>query len=139
MLRKPAIRLNYPHFLPSDTEVWTRFLIKYPDHFDLVDYDIHVGKGIDLDPSWEQNIATMATTITQRRIDVLGVKGAVWYIVEVKKDPGVTAVGQLIGYRVLYKLQFPDRPTPRLLLVSNRVDADLQTILENQHISYFVV
>ena len=139
MFNKPRIRRKYPHFLPSDTEVWTRFLEKYPGHFDQVDYDIHVGKGITPDPDWEPNIAQMATCITQRRIDVLAVKGSLFYIIEVKKDPGVSAVGQLQGYRILYKLQFPDRPTPRLLLVANQVDADLETILESLHIAYFVV
>ena len=139
MFRKPKILLNYPHFLPADTEIWTRFLIKHPDHFDSVDYDIHVGKGIAVDPAWEDNIARMATTITQRRIDVLGVRLKTWFIVEVKKDPGVSAVGQLIGYRILYKAKYPDRPTPRLLLIANQIDADLKTILLNQYISYFVV
>ena len=139
MFRTPVTLRRYPHFLPGDTEIWTRFLTEYPYYFSKVDYDIHVGKGIEVDPDWDSSIAIMATTLSQRRIDVLGVKGATFYIVEVKKDPGVSAVGQLVGYRILYKAQYPDRPTPRLLLICNRVDADLQTILEQSRISFFVV
>ena len=125
--------------LKSDSEIWDRFLQKYPDYFDMVDYDIHIGQGVTPDPSWDPNIASMATALTQRRIDVLGVSGLLWYIVEVKKDPGVSAVGQLIGYRVLYKAQYPARPTPRLLLISDQVDDDLAVILSTQNISSFVV
>ena len=125
--------------LKSDSEIWDRFLRKYPNHFDMVDYDVHVGKGITPDPAWEPNISAMATSLSQRRIDVLGIKGLLWYIVEVKKDPGVSAVGQLIGYRVLYKLQYPARPTPRLLLLSDQVDDDLAIILASSNISSIVV
>ena len=139
MFNAPTLRLNYPHMLKSDSEIWHRFLQKYPDYFDMVDYDIHIGQGVTPDPSWDANIASMATALTQRRIDVLGVKGLLWYIVEVKKDPGVSALGQLIGYRVLYKLQYSTRPTPRLLLIANRVDDDLASILSSQNISSFVV
>lgn len=136
---KPTIRYRYPHLLNSDNAIWSRFLKKYPDYFDLVDYDIHVGKGIALDPTWDPQIQKDATMLTQRRIDVVAIKGKVYYIIEIKQYPGAACVGQLITYRILYKQKYPDRPTPRLILVANKVDRDLITTLEELHISHFEV
>lgn len=139
MFRKPIIMRNYPHFLPADTAIWTNFLLQYPDYFELVDYDIHVGKGIEPDPSWSPEIRYMAITLTQRRIDVLAIRNNIYHIVEVKKDPGVSSVGQLLGYRILYEADYPDRPTPKLVLICNSLDRDLRLILDSLGISYFIV
>ena len=135
----PKLRHRYPHLLASDTEIWSRFLTKHLDYFDVVDYDIHVGKGIKLDPTWSENIKKDATTLTQRRIDVVAVKGRVYYIIEVKEDPGASCIGQLLTYRILYKEKYPDRPTPQLMLIANNIDRDLQTVIDKLKISTFVV
>ena len=38
-------RYKYPHLIGEDTEVWTRFIKKFPDKFETVDYDVKVGQG----------------------------------------------------------------------------------------------
>lgn len=136
---KPDFRYKYPHLLASDHAIWERFLHKYPDYFDLVDYDVHVGVGISLDPAWTPEIAKMATTLTQRRIDVVAIKDRKYYIIELKEDPGVSSLGQLLGYRALFCKDFPDVPIPGLILISNRIDNDLLEILTTYAIQYFIV
>lgn len=54
------LRRMYPHLLPDEAEVWTRFLVREPEYFSLVQYDVHIGKGAEPDLSWPESIRQMA-------------------------------------------------------------------------------
>lgn len=132
-------RYKYPHLLPSDAKLWDRFIAKHPNYFDSVEYDVHVGEGTTIDPDWPDEIAYMAKTLTQRRIDVLGYKGDHIYIVELKVDPGVSVLGQLLAYDTLYLKEHPDIAHTTLVLIANKVDKDLTYILKQHNILYYTV
>lgn len=136
---KPHVRSKYPHLLPSDAAIWTRFLQEYPNQYDLVDYDIHVGKGQIPVPGLEPNIKRMAKILTQRRIDVVAKKGSRLYVIEIKLDPGVSVIGQLVAYRQLYFEQFNLPRRPEMILITNRIDRDLVSVLKDLRIRTFVV
>lgn len=132
-------RYKYPHLLPSDAAIWDRFIREYPNFFTEIEYDVHVGEGIEIDQNWPDYIATMATTLTQRRIDVIGYKDNSVWIVELKQDPGVSALGQLIAYQSLYLREHTELNKTELCLISNRIDRDLSFLLQKHNIHAYVV
>lgn len=132
-------RYKYPHLLPSDAAIWDRFILQNPDFFSEIEYDVHVGQGIEIDQDWPDYIATMATTLTQRRIDVVGYKDNQIWIVELKQDPGVGALGQLVAYQSLYLREHTAIERVELCLISNRIDRDLTFLLTKHGIHYYVV
>jgi len=131
-------RRKYPHLLPSDARIWHAFIETHPDLFDYVIYDIHIGNGVQPNPSWNEKTKEMAKTLTQRRIDVIGFKNNQLWLIELKAGPGVSALGQLVAYEHLYKRQYPNTK-PILYLICDRLDDDLRYCLQQQQIKYTVV
>jgi len=66
--------------------------------------------------------------LTQKRIDVVAERdGEVW-IFEVKPDAGLSAIGQVLSYRVLYKQHFREERPIKLAIVTTRVDDDIREV-----------
>ncbi|MBA7520713.1 hypothetical protein ES705_12809 [subsurface metagenome] len=130
---------KYPHLLGEDKEVWTRFVVKFPNRFDTVDYDVHVGTGII--PAGEVDIKTTEQwkDLTRKRIDVLGWKGKFAQIIEVKKRVGLPALGQVLGYRFLYQREYPDVFLKQPLILCSRIDKDDSDVLVNFGVLFEVV
>ena len=119
--------------------IWTTFLQAYPHYFDAVAYDVHVGEGQVPPGETDPAILKMSRDITTRRIDVLAERRNQIYIVELKWDPGVSVVGQLVSYRSLMAQKLPQARNFGLIAIMNRIDPDLKTVLDDQNILYHVV
>lgn len=133
------LRRKYPHMLGEDIPIWERFVAKFPDRFDSVDYDWRVGQGMDLDQGWEEGIKRMATAISQKRIDVVGWLGDQLTIIEVKKSVSTGTLGQILTYRSLFVHEFPYFEIPALLVVCEFLGIDDRTVLEDFKIPIEVV
>lgn len=130
---------KYPHLLPADIDVWVKYITKYPDKFDRVDYDVHVGDGIEPDERLPANIVKMAIHLTQMRIDVVGYKGKNKTIIELKDRSTSSAIGQLIAYEQLYKRTFGTTQKFDLLLITNYITRDVLFVAAQNNITVTVV
>lgn len=114
-----------PHMLPVDVPVWFRFLDAYGSQIQSLYYDCLLG-GPFLTPEQEQDpFQRMWRFNTSKRADAIAeVQTEVW-IIEVASYPGLRAVGQLQVYQTLW-IENPKIIKPeRLMLVTERIDADL--------------
>lgn len=129
-------RINYPHMLGGDVSIWERYIALNPIRFDSVAYDIHCGEGQPVDPSWDLNIQTMAKTLTQRRIDVLGIRDGYYTIIEVKVQAGTSAIGQLLCYRRLFQETFSYPLDIDLLLITDLYNRDVLNLCKHFGIEF---
>jgi len=136
---KPEKRFKYPHLSPADKKIWERYLATMPTSLGAVSYDLRVGIGQDPGETYQDNIRTMAVKLTQLRIDVLNKFNNSYQIIEVKFDPGPGAVGQLIAYRDLFVLEYPELRPVNLFLLCNKITPDLVTVCRMNNISFQVV
>lgn len=105
MQREPYKKSHwYTHMKPYDVAIWERFIAKYPNMFDEVIYDLHVGGKPDIAPDTAPEMVKSWVMLNQKKIDVVGFKGAQVFIVEVKPDAGASAVGQVLNYKQLYNM-----------------------------------
>lgn len=130
---------KYPHLLGDDKEVWDRFILKFPDKFETVDYDIHVGSGIEPLEEPESKPAQQWKDLTRKRIDVVGWKINFATIIEVKKRVGLPTLGQILGYRFLYHRQNPGTFLLPSLIVCSQINQDDKDVLDHFGILYEVV
>lgn len=137
--KPPRALFSYPHLGPSDTIIWNKFLDQNPDFFEAVSYDVHVGRGTYNESETDQAIINMAKALTQRRIDVLAEKDGFIYIIELKAHPGITILGQLLGYRVLMLYETRDIPPIKLMSIVDAIDEDLKVCLLNNDIEIVCV
>lgn len=119
---------KYPHMLPAEVRRWDAFLDRYGMPEGAVSYDVHLGEGAAIDPSWPAWMAGMVRALSTHRVDVIVERPDEVVIVEVKGIAGMGAVGQLVGYEALWvKERGVGRPV-RLLLVCERMEADMGTV-----------
>ena len=139
-LDRPALRLrNYPHLIGGDSELWDKFLIKNPSFFDAVSYDVRIGEGMVLNGDWPENIADMAKLLSQRRMDVIAERAGQIWLIELKVDPGVSLIGQLDAYKILF-LKELERPVfIQLFAIINRTTPDLTTVLNEKNIRFEII
>jgi hypothetical protein len=129
----------YPNMKPGETEIWNRFIDKYPEKYDEVVYNLKVGQGALIPEGTEENIAQDFKELTQHKIDVVGFKGKIIDIIEVKPYAGTSAVGQVIGYRELYVKHIDQYAWPTLVIVTDLKRQDTETICEKQGIELMTV
>jgi len=129
----------YPHLLPDDIAVWERYLDKHPDLYDNIDYDIRVGDGRDPGPDHSDTMRRMALDLSRRRIDAIGYNGDGITLIEITRRAGLTAIGQLFAYPILYKTSFPTDRTVTMLLVCEQLATGVQPVLEAHAIKWEIV
>lgn len=129
----------YPHLMPREIPIWESWLQDFPDRFDRYDYDVRVGESIIPPPDVDANMAEMAVSLAKKRIDVVGWKGENPSIIEIKEYSGLTAIGQLIAYPILFVREFPTIPPPDVILITGRILPDVGNILDILGIPYFVL
>ena len=126
----PLWRGIYPHMLPEDRPIWSRFLDQNAHLFERVYYDVRIG-GVYPGPELgDENMRKMYYDVTAKRIDALGeLKDEIW-IIEVAARPGLRATGQLQTYLALWfedqKIIKPAKP----VLVCQSLDEDLERALK---------
>lgn len=116
---------NYPHMKPADIAIWERFIIAHPDAYDSVQYDL----GIGLLPPFNTVVVPETGGSDQelylRKIDVVGFKGGVIDIIEVKPNAGPSAVGQVEHNTFLYKNFVDKTSAPNPVLITNDFRTDV--------------
>jgi len=130
---------KYPHLKPEDVLIWERYINKYPNAFDSVDYDFAVGEGRPIPEGTQENIAADMKILTQKKIDVIGYKGEEIYIIEVKPTANTTALGQVISYAKLFQNQESPTEAIHMRVIAGNIDPDMQTIYDAQGIGVIIV
>lgn len=130
---------RYPHMLPNEIPLWERWLALHGSEYENFNYDVHVGRGTDPGPTYDQKWRDLAITLTQKRIDATAEKDGVVYIFEVKPDAGLGAVGQLVSYRDLYRREFNYIGSIRLVCITTRVDEDIRYVMVKNGIDIYEV
>lgn len=104
--------------------------------YDRFDYNVHVGNGTDPGPAFPQIYRDQYIFNTQKRIDVIGWKGSQPTVIEVKDRATASSMSQLLTYKALWPVTFIGKPQPDLLLVANRLAADMPLVLAETGIRF---
>jgi hypothetical protein len=114
--------------LPAEVRRWDRFIELHGLPVGVVSYDVHLGDGAVADPAWPAWMASMVRSLSTHRVDVVVERPDEVIIVEVKGIAGMGAVGQLLGYEALWLRDRGTDRSVRLLLVCERVEADMLSV-----------
>lgn len=128
---------KYPHLLPDDIEVWEKFLVDYPDMFQVLDYDVRVGHGRPMPELKEPQLRKCAVDLSQRRIDAVGHQRNSRTIIEITHTAGLKALGQMTAYPTLYKHKYPGSYQLKFLLVAGQLESDIIQCLDEHSIPYW--
>src|SRR5574341_2246525 len=101
-------RLKYPGLLPREIIILREWLRLHERDFDRFGYNVRVGDGFDPGPGFSDDVRKQAIDNSKKRIDAVGWQGSSVLLIEVKDRAGLSAIGQLIGYRPLWQQTVAD-------------------------------
>ncbi len=132
-------RRHFPHLLPREVVLWNKYLDVHEKEFEHFEYDVHVGKGAELPIDVDPMIGKIALALSRKRIDVIGFKPKSITIFEVKPDSGLSAMGQLLAYLYLYKIDTRTTKPVATHIVSDRIDVDTRNAARAYGINWTTV
>ncbi len=115
--------------MPEDCAIWRAALLTGKLPPGQIYYDVAVGQGRPVGHITAQKYAKACNQLTLRRIDAIIKVGADLTVVEITKSAGLTAVGQLITYPILYASTFGMVGQIKPLLVTTEIQPDIETVL----------
>lgn len=122
-------RWKYPGMAPREVLIWRKWLEAHQSEYTGWAYNVLLGNGIDPGPAYPQVYRDQYIRNTQKRADAVAYQGIHSFIFEVKDRAVASSMSQLLTYKALWQVTFPGTPAPVLVLVSNRVAADMPMVL----------
>jgi len=118
-------RGHYENMAKRDRAVWDRFLAMFSDNFQAFAYNVALG-GLELQGtniSDEEILGWRYTTAL--KIDVVGQAADLYWIIEVRPEAQVSALGAALTYSLVAKRDevFPGRLIPTIVCYTMQVDA----------------
>lgn len=128
-----------PHMLKVDVPIWYRFLEKFGSPFIKLYYDCLLGGPFITPEELKDPYKRDWRILNSKRADAIAeLEDHVW-IIEVAKEPGLRALGQVQVYRALWirdpKINKPEKG----ILVADRINSDLLDAAGMYGLSIFIV
>lgn len=115
-----SLQTWYPHMMPHDVHIWEKYVRAWPDKFLSCDYDLPVGKTPDwLDDEKDAEKAKQGF-LYRKKIDVVGYAEDYIALIEVKPSAGSSAMGQILGYQLLFREEYPDAKRTVPMVITNQ-------------------
>lgn len=119
------VQFRFPSMRAGESEVCRGFLLRHGERYDRFDFDFPLGDGtapgVELPPYLEANTRILG----QKHADVIGYVGDTVEIIEAKQRALLAAIGQVIGYRLLYIAKYPRVRDVRMRIIAAAADADV--------------
>lgn len=124
-LYPPAWRGQPAHMSSLDTPLWSRFQAKHGSEFTGFYFDAALGTPSTTPPDTPDNLQKMWTRLTSKRMDAVGVKPDEWWILEMRPNASMGALGTIITYTNLWRLEPLDHNPIISVIVTDFPDPDL--------------
>lgn len=132
-------RYFYPNLREAETKIWNRFIEKYPDAYDEVIYNLHLGQAASIPAGTPPNLTRDFILLTQWKIDVVGFIKDQVDVIELKPYAGANAIGQVKTYLELYKGYIDPEAEPKPVIVTDQLRPDLALLASQLGFRIFVV
>lgn len=130
--------LRYPRLMPADVSIWERFIDQNPTFFSEVEYDFKVGAGRDYSRYPEGSLKHGAEKHSQKRIDVVGFRGDMVWIIELKPSAGFSAVGQVLGLAALFREVVPTTRRVLATIITNEEIPDVRSFCSKMGVLFLI-
>jgi len=131
---------GYPtHMSTSDFHIWVAYQPTIPKTALALYFDVRLGEGRPAGPETPDYLRRMWRLNTQKRADVVIEFPDRWHLIELRNNAQLNAIGRLLGYQQLWKLDPPDPRRLTIELVTDNTDADTAQLAQTQGFTYTVL
>lgn len=115
----------------TETAVAKAYLTAHVEDFDRVEFNVGMGPGLDLGPSFPPYVQAAATASTKPRADMILYRGHTATIVEVKDRINPGALGQVLTYWNFMTVDHPELLQVYKVVAGRSIQPGLQAIWQN--------
>jgi len=130
--------IQFPQMTVNESAIVHAWLLQFADSFDDVQFNVRVGNSIELGPGYDEATQRQAALLSQKRIDIVGFSGNSVTIVEVKLRISLSALGQLLGYALLWQAENPTVEQINLVAIGHDALIDVAEILQAHGIAVYL-
>lgn len=113
----------------NESAIARAWLIRHQGEFDEIEFNPQMGTPPDLGPGFDAVTQQQAARLMAKRSDIIASRGDEATIVEVKPRLSFSALGQLLGYRLLYHLAHPEFRKIHLVAIGHGASIDTLEVL----------
>jgi hypothetical protein len=110
---------------PREAALAKAWLEAHIDGYDDIDWQKHVGLGLNLGAEYDPGIQRMAYQATRKRVDLVAYKDETVTLVELKDHVDLAAVRQAAEYAGLWRAAPVDPPVSAVVVVGRTGDAGI--------------
>ena len=132
----PMVKLpQYPHLRPDEALIWETYLTVIADPAISVAYDVHVGQIPTTFAQLSEPMRRHALAVYPKKLDVVMLLPTLSAIVELKPYAGLTAIGQVLSYCFLFSRQYPQFPSSKAFILTDRPQLDMHDLCDHFNIT----
>lgn len=122
--------VQYPSMTANESAVARAWLEKHADEWEDVEFNVRLGSSLDLGPGYNEATKQQAAILSQKRADMVAVRGSSALVIEVKLRVALAAMGQLFGYATLWRVEHPETTGLQLEAIGHDALLDVVEILQ---------
>lgn len=123
-----------PGMETTDFSVWRVWLAEKGGQWNRYTYDIELWEGAAPATEADPAMRRMWARAVAKRIDAIGERGGMYTIFETRRGAGWQSIGQLIGYRRLFKSNYPGLILEDVWLLTDRIDPAIAATAQEEGI-----
>lgn len=123
----------------EDWQAWQPFVQSLGTAWPEYAYNVRLHVGDPEVPPANQAAIEMWRELTAKRVDAVGRAGGAYTIFEARRIAGWSAIAQLLGYRTLWTLNYPDLEIAGLWLITTAADTALHLLASQNNITIWTL
>lgn len=127
------------HMGARDYAIWQRYHAIHWRRFLQFYFDAAVGQGAAVPEGTPPKMAAGWTRLTQKRIDVIGIRPDAVWIIEVRDSAGTSALGAVLSYMHLLRNDNPFSLPLRGAILTDHSDRDMKALINEYGIQLIEV
>src|SRR5271154_726733 len=121
---------QFPQMTVNESAIARQWILGHASQFDSIEFNHRVGNTVHLGAGYEETTKRQAAIVSQKRLVILARSGSGGAVVEVKIRISLGALGQLLGYQLLWKQDHPETTAVHLVAIANDALVDAEAILQ---------
>ena len=135
----PHFRGIPTHMGTRDYAIWQRYHTLHWQSFLRFYFDTAVGNGAIIPEGTPPRMAAGWTRLTQKRIDVIGIRTDAVWVIEVRDSAGTSALGAIMSYLHLLRDDNPFSLPLRGAILTDHSDGDMKGLFKDYGIQLIEV
>jgi len=120
---------KYPQMTADESNIARAWLLQHWQELDRIDFNHQLGNSVEIPDGTDEATRRQAEASSKKRADLIAWHGDEATIVEVKPRLYLAALGQLLGYQLLFHLEHPEVKTVHLVAIARDATPDAKELL----------